>query len=219
MYDPYNVYRGRYKEFIEGILSSRPLNEKQDHNERHHVIPSCCEGTDDNVDNIIINLKCKEHFIAHKILAEENPYNEGLVYTYLMMCSSRNVSTPEDYEEAKILNSSLVSKRFTGKPSWNSGKKLSDEHKLHLSDSHKGLKLSDDAKKKVSLSLIGNTRSKGKPRVFTEEHCKNISEGKKGKKMVCGVKYHHTCKLCGAEFVGNSSNCKYCFNCKEVVYK
>lgn len=66
------------------------------------------------------------------------------------------------------------------------GKKLSDEHKKKISDSLMGNKyslgknLSEDHKKKISNSLIGNSRTKGK--FLSDEHKLKLSLAQKGKK-------------------------------------
>ena len=62
-----------YKEFIDNILNTRgrfaiPKNE---YKERHHIIPKCMGGNNEK-DNLI-DLYAREHFIAHKLLVEENP--------------------------------------------------------------------------------------------------------------------------------------------------
>ena len=78
MYDPLNVYRGRYKEFIENHLEYHPeYLERGDNTSYHHVIPECCGGTNDE-ENLYLYLPHKEHFIAHRILSEDNPHIKGL---------------------------------------------------------------------------------------------------------------------------------------------
>lgn len=68
-----------YKEFIQQILDTRGKFgiPKGEYKERHHIIPKCMGGTNDK-DNLI-DLYAREHFIAHKLLAEENPDNYSLV--------------------------------------------------------------------------------------------------------------------------------------------
>lgn len=68
-----------YNEFIQDILDTRGRFgiPKGEYKERHHIIPQCMAGTDDE-DNLI-DLYAKEHFIAHKLLVEENPDNYSLI--------------------------------------------------------------------------------------------------------------------------------------------
>lgn len=63
-----------YKTFIENILNTRGRFAcGEEYHECHHIIPKSCGGTNDK-DNLI-DLFAKEHFIAHKLLALENPDN------------------------------------------------------------------------------------------------------------------------------------------------
>ena len=64
----------KHDKFIHSILISRgrfniPENE---YRERHHIIPECMGGQ--TVEENLIDLYAREHFIAHKLLAEENPH-------------------------------------------------------------------------------------------------------------------------------------------------
>ena len=69
-----------YNDFINDILVSRGRFgiPKGEYKERHHIIPRCTGGLDEE-DNLI-DLTAKEHFIAHMLLAKENITNESLVY-------------------------------------------------------------------------------------------------------------------------------------------
>lgn len=114
-----------YNDFITDILTSRgrfgiPNGE---YKERHHIIPRCLGGLDD--ESNLIDLYAKEHYIAHKLLAEENPTNKSLVYAWHMMCtcgkgdSKRYTVSSDEYEQARKLwapfNSELVSTIMTGR--------------------------------------------------------------------------------------------------------
>ena len=96
-----------YKEFIDNILKTRGrFNCGDEYHERHHITPRCMDGTNDK-DNLI-DLFAREHFMAHKLLALENPENEKLVYAWWNMCQCKSSSqmrievTPEEYEEARM---------------------------------------------------------------------------------------------------------------------
>ena len=105
-----------YKEFIQNILDTRGRFECGDeYHERHHIVPKCLDGG--NEEENLIDLFAREHFIAHKLLAKENPENKSLAYAWTMMAWAKNEDqeryqvTPEEYEEAKISLSKLVSER------------------------------------------------------------------------------------------------------------
>lgn len=128
-----------YKEFIESIKQARPLNEWFEHSERHHIMPRCLGGTDDE-DNLIY-LTYREHFIAHKLLAEENPENNDLVKTVFMMSNFNKQCTPEEYEIIRSNACKAISKSLKGKV-------RSEDHCRNISLAHKGMSCywSDEAK-------------------------------------------------------------------------
>lgn len=95
-----------YKEFINNILQTRErFMDTDEYHERHHIVPRCKGGTDEK-DNLI-DLFAKEHFIAHKLLAEENPDDDQLVYAYGIMAFTKDKNqqryelSPEEYESAR----------------------------------------------------------------------------------------------------------------------
>lgn len=97
-----------YDKFIQNILNTRGRFACLDgYHERHHIIPKCMNGS--NSKDNLIDLYAREHFIAHKLLAEENPQNYQLKYAYWNMCQctgrdgqDKYMPTPEEYEEARI---------------------------------------------------------------------------------------------------------------------
>lgn len=129
---------GTYDEFINNILATRGRFACGDkYHERHHIIPKCLGGTD-NEDNLI-DLYAREHFIAHKLLMEENPNNDSLVYAWSCMAFFkggyvlRQELTPEEYEEARIALGKVVSRS-------NSNRTWSEESKQKLRQSVSGSK-------------------------------------------------------------------------------
>ncbi len=103
-----------YDEFINNILDTRGRFACGDkYHERHHIVPRCMNGSDDKEN--LIDLYAREHFIAHKLLAQENPEVYNLVYAWGCMAweenshQERRCITPEEYEEAKIVYSKLMS--------------------------------------------------------------------------------------------------------------
>jgi hypothetical protein len=103
-----------YDEFINNILETRGRFACGDkYHERHHIIPKCMGGTNDE-DNLI-DLFAKEHFIAHRLLALENSDNSSLVYAWACMAFASNDKeqryelSPEEYEEARMSFSEAIS--------------------------------------------------------------------------------------------------------------
>lgn len=150
------------------------------------------DGSDDE-DNLI-DLFAKEHFIAHKLLALENPDNSKIAFAYTCMAFMKNDDmhryelSPEEYEDAKIarskLNSDMAKERFqdienhpmygkhhseeTKDKISEKNKNPSEEKRKKISKAHKGKPLSEETKKKIG--------EKSKGRALSEEAKQKISE-------------------------------------------
>ena len=117
-----------YNEFIQNIIDTRGQWNIPDGEywEGHHIIPVCMggEGNSRKKHDNIIWLYPHEHFVAHKLLFEENPTNRKLAAAWLMMAFPKGTTkryfsiTPEEYEELR---------NVFNKCSW------TDEEKLELS--------------------------------------------------------------------------------------
>lgn len=173
-----------YKEFIQNILNTRGrFNCGDEYHERHHIIPKCLGG--DNEEENLIDLFAKEHFIAHKLLAQENPDSNSLVFAWTCMAFPNNSVqeryevTPEEYEEAKRAISKAMSGRVMSEET---KKKLSDAKKgkplpkwvtEKAAEVNRGVPLTEEHKKNLSKALTG--------RIFSTEHKTNISKAKTGR--------------------------------------
>ncbi len=194
-----------YDEFINNILNTRGRFGCGDaYHERHHIIPKCCGGTNDK-DNLI-DLYAREHFIAHKLLAEENPDNTKLVYAWWCMSVQTNEYTKErykitaeEYEAAKEIYSKTSSKNRSGENNPMFGKHHNEETCIHWSKLRKGKSTgkdnpnygnywTDEQKKymsEVKSNLSKEVREKlsksAKKRFENPEERKKISQSRKGK--------------------------------------
>ena len=163
-----------YDKFIQNILNTRGRFACLDgYHERHHIIPKCMNGS--NSKDNLIDLYAREHFIAHKLLAEENPQNYQLKYAYWNMCQctgrdgqNKYIPTPEEYEEARI----FCHEAMSGENHPMYGKHYSEEVKKRMSESHKGQvpynkgkSMSEVQKKKLSEAKNGKYSGKDSPRV------------------------------------------------------
>lgn len=109
-----------YDEFINNILETRGRFACGDeYHERHHIVPKCVGGTNDEEN--LVDLFAREHFIAHKMLAEENPNEEGLLYAWWCMSIQTNEHTKEryqltaeEYEEVRTKFALLMSDKMSG---------------------------------------------------------------------------------------------------------
>ena len=156
-----------YKEFIQNILETRGRFAcGEEYHERHHILPKCMGGG--NEEENLIDLFAREHFIAHKLLVQENPGNKSLAYAYSMMAFPKNTNqeryelSPEEYEEARKLLSNTPK---------------SEEHKRKIGESNKGKIVSEESRQKMreaKHNISDETRNKmseaAKVRFLTPEN-------------------------------------------------
>ena len=105
--------------------------------ERHHIIPRCMGGGDEKEN--LVNLTAREHFICHRLLVQIHPSNNKLKFALWAMCNmkskrqSRYTPSSRIYESIKIEVIQLISDK-------KKGVKLSEEHKRKTSETLKGRK-------------------------------------------------------------------------------
>lgn len=133
-----------YQAFIDNILQTRGRFACGDeYHERHHIVPKCLGGT--NEENNLIDLFAREHFEAHRLLALENPENNGLQYAWWNMCQiqgndgqDRYIPTAEEFEQARKICSKLSSERNLGENHPMFGLHHTEQTKEKMSKAHKG---------------------------------------------------------------------------------
>lgn len=127
--------------------------------ERHHIIPRCLGGSDD--DRNICFLSPRAHALAHRLLAKMHPSHQGLAFAAFMMqhkdgvrISSRTYEllrgvhvkmlseTPRSQEHKDNIKKALTGKTLSEQTkkaigNRNSGKKLSKQHTAAISNSLK----------------------------------------------------------------------------------
>ena len=195
-----------YDVFINNILNTRGrFNCGDKYHERHHIIPKSCGGTNDE-DNLI-DLFAREHFIAHKLLAEENPNNKKLMYAWWCMSVQTNEYTKEryqitaeEYEAVKKMYGKMLSENNSGENNPMYGKHHSEETRIHWSELRKGKNTgkdnpmygrshSEETRTKISIANSNLSeearaqRSNAARKRFEEqpEIRKKISQSRKGK--------------------------------------
>ena len=183
-----------YEEFINNILETRGrFNCGEEYHERHHIVPKCLGGTNDE-DNLI-DLFAREHFIAHRLLALENPENTSLQFALWALAgmankkhSSLELCTPEEFEEARKRrnlaicgeNNPMYGSHRLGENNPMYGKHHTEETKRKIAQKSKENSLKGNWKNNgyIGVSLRGeDSPSFGIKR--TEEQRKHLSESKK----------------------------------------
>lgn len=121
--------------------------------ESHHIIPKCLGGNDNN-DNLV-DLTPEEHYLAHQLLVKMYPEHPGLIYAAMMM----TIHTTDNRMNNKLFGwlRRKYSESKLGKP----GRKLSDETKQKISQSHIGIRQTPE-----SIEKIKDARAK---QIFSQE--------------------------------------------------
>lgn len=193
-----------YNEFINHILETRGRFEcKDEYHERHHIIPKCLGGSDEKEN--LIDLFAREHFIAHKLLAEENPESDSLIFAWCCMAFAKNdyehryELTPEEYEEARKALSETLKDKLTGENNPHYGKRHSEETKRIISEKIKAIMQIPENNpwygKHPTEEMLQKMRESQRKRFSNPEEREKISKALKGK--YCGENHpwygrHHT---------------------------
>ena len=163
--------------------------------ELHHVIPASYFKSRKIAtynENLAL-LTPKEHYVVHHLLAKTG-CKHG-IRAFWMMKNIRGLNlTAKEFE---ILRHNYYDSN-KGRKAWNKGIALTLEQRQKISITMKGFKHSEETKQKMSESrmgsnnpMFGKSAMKGKTRIFSEEHRKNLSIASKGKKRGSYKKNHH----------------------------
>lgn len=161
-------YQGIYSRLVEKRRNS-PLPEDE-YCEIHHIVPKS-EGGSDEPDNLV-KLTAREHYVAHLLLARI--YNDFNMWCAVWMMSNdkRRPITSHQYESARKNRSRLMSRHM---------KLLAKEgHIDKWKFSQLGKRLSENAKKNLSVKMKGNQNGIGVHNI-SEEGRRKMSAAHKGK--------------------------------------
>ena len=73
-----------YQRIYDNIINRGKNRVLTEYKERHHIIPRCMGGTDDN--NNLIFLTPEEHYVCHQLLVKIYPDNSSLIFAANMLC-------------------------------------------------------------------------------------------------------------------------------------
>lgn len=117
------------------------ISHKNEYYERHHIIPKCMGGSDD--ENNIVLLTGREHYIAHLCLMKIYPEHGSLVKAAAMMCVSNNHSSRSknrlyEWLRKKLAKENKLSQTGIGNSQygkvWIFNEILEDEMKIEVSE-------------------------------------------------------------------------------------
>jgi hypothetical protein len=120
--------------------------------ETHHIVPRSIGGND-SADNLV-NLTAREHYICHALLPRmlTGANKQKMLFAYNMMCICKSGNQNRDYK----INSKIFE-------AYKTQRKHTDETKIKLSQSHKGLKqTAETIEKRVSKFRGKESKIKGK---------------------------------------------------------
>jgi hypothetical protein len=155
-----------YKKIYESIIDRGKNRKLNSYKEKHHIIPKCIGGSNDNTN--LVELTAKEHFVCHLLLCEIYPNENTLKSARWAMTCFKSKNHNRKY----IVSSSQYDRIKNEIATLKRGVKRSDKIKEKISNSHKGKNISEETKKKISDKMKG--------RVQSEEHKLNQSLSKKG---------------------------------------
>lgn len=169
-----------YEKIYNQIINRAKNRILECYTEKHHIIPRCMGGSDEKEN--LVNLTAREHFICHRLLTQIYPNNNKLKFALWAMCNmkskrqSRYVPSSKVYESIKIEVIKLISEK-------KKGVKLSEEHKRKTSETLKGRKRPQEVIDKIYKKRLESgwkhsdeTRKKMTGRKLSDETRKKISE-------------------------------------------
>jgi hypothetical protein len=177
-----------YETIIKKAKSENRIKYRDIYYEKHHIMPRCLFGNDDNENKVL--LTAKEHFICHKLLTYIYPSHSGLTYAFHRMCYGNMHN--RDYKISSkdyVYCRELLAKNCSGENHPFFGKKHNEESLKKMGAANKGKKQSeerienrvkkcnlkrDKIRKKQSESLKGH--------IVTNETKQLISKKLTGKK-------------------------------------
>jgi hypothetical protein len=157
-----------YKRIYDNLIerAKNRITNGQTYYERHHIIPKCMNGTDDE-DNLV-DLLPEEHYISHLLLVKIYPDESKLIYAANMMANRNNKSY------------GWVKRKFAIQNSLDhTGMKHTIESKIKMSKSRKNVPKSERHKNNIRKKKLKLLEYKG-----------NMYIGYDELKKTTGVSYH-----------------------------
>ena len=172
-------YKKVYNQLIEYAKQNPPTKYK----EQHHIVPKAEGGSDDKSN--LVRLSARQHYIAHLLLAKI--YDDVKMHRAVLMMQSISKCHKRNFKFNSRLYEAIrkeYSKKISGENHWNYGKPAWN----------KGITLSDEHKEKIRKALTGrhlqeSTKEKLRSKTHTNEWKTKMSEKMSGKNNQF---YNHT---------------------------
>jgi hypothetical protein len=91
-----------YQKIYNQIIKRAKIRKLEDYKEKHHIIPRCIDGLD--IEENIVELTAREHFLCHLLLCEIHPNNIKLLYVVFMMS---NIKKRKNFQYGNFISSRL----------------------------------------------------------------------------------------------------------------
>lgn len=191
-----------YKRIYDNLISSRKkLNREKGkgiYYEKHHILPKCLGGKDEK-ENLVL-LTAKEHFVSHLLLTKittGNERNKMIQALWLLSRSKQNkpkkIVSARQYSYIKEIAIAAIKENKIGKTT-RFNYKHSDETKKKIGLGNKGKVISDSVKQLWSIQRKGIKKSEETKRKMSENG-KGFIPWNKGKVVKEKLKCPHCEKL------------------------
>jgi hypothetical protein len=174
-----------YQSIYNQIIRRAKNRKLEGYVERHHIIPKCLGGNNDEKN--IIQLTAREHFICHQLLCEIYPNEIKLKHALFLMSIGKQKRKNKHYKISSRVYERLKLEYILSL----TGKKQSDKTKQKKSDSMKLIwKNKTTEEMTIKAKKIWDTRRKNN-KESTPEQRQNISNSLKGRKITWDRKRNH----------------------------
>lgn len=182
-------------------------NSKYVYYEKHHIIPRCLGG-DNSKDNLVL-LTAREHFVAHKLLAEMYPEEKGLIHAIVMMCRCENkrvhqrnyIVSSREFARYKLLFIEDMRERIKGEGNPMYGKTGEENPffgKKHKQETIDTIKYKLSIREIVTCPWCNEEMNSSNAQQYHFDNClknPNISKDQLEKRKIRGDKARNCCKI------------------------
>lgn len=167
-----------YKKIYNQIIERAKNRNISGYYEKHHIIPRCMGGND--LENNLVNLTPKEHFLCHMLLCEIYPDNNKLKHALFLMATGKQKPKEQHYH----IGGRVYERLKTEFSQMLTGQKHSQETKNKKSKTMKQVwaSKSDEEIKSIAKKRIQSRKNNG-TEWHSEEWKKKQSKVLKGRKI------------------------------------